>query len=597
MRVILHGAGLLCILGNHPSSGGRASGQGSHVITAFSTDMKRNGAGRLARRGLLGVLVLTLTGTTALAQGGAQPPPISQSPTIDRDRLDRQDPSIPRAAAPVRLPSAPASVVATAATQVALTEVRYEGSSLPQAVLDDAVRPFIGMPLERDMLQKLADTITGVYAKSDVAFYGVSIPAQTGAGGVLVIRVVEGRIVTYALKSETKSTPKRLIDAHVRRLMRETPTHKSTIERTLSLLRDIPGQTVQAQLRGTGTPGELALDLDVKRKQVEVTLNVNNRGVVNVTTGAQAQAAVAFNGLLREGDTTRLSGYLPFQAKRYQFYSLSHQTPLGTAGTTIGLTGAYVRTRTRDLDIVGEAKQAGIVVTHPLIRSYKRNLTLTASFDGTNSDNYYLDTAFGGFRTRAARLGASWSAIGDKSGYGVSLSLSHGFDGLGSRAIVGYSKSAFRKANLQGTFVQELSGTLAAKVTTRAQYSPDKLPTTERFMLGGEGAGLAFRDGFLTADKAIAASAEISLRVLGTKTSTRGLSVFAYADGALARSYARPLYGLRADDYSLATAGGGVRITPLPGWVATAQIAVPVKYPYDGMSKKARFFFGVSRTI
>lgn len=547
------------------------------------------------RHALVAVTALaTLATSPALAQGTAQP--VSETPTVDRDRLDRQDPAIPRAAVPVQLPKAPVTV-AGPQTQVQLTQVRYEGATLKREILDAAIAPFIGAPLDRTTLQKLADAVSAVYAKSDIAFYGVSIPAQSGAKGILIIRVVEGRIVQYALSGETRSTPKRLIDAHVKRLMRDTPTHKSTIERTLSLLRDIPGQTVQAKLRGAGKPGELALDLEVSRKQVEITLNINNRGVYNVTTGAQTQLSVAFNGLLREGDTTRLGGYIPVHPSRYQFYTASHQTPIGSSGTTIGLSGAYVRTRTRDLGILGEAKQGGIVVAHPLIRSYKRNLTATASLDGTNSDNYYLDTAFGGFRSRAVRLGASWSSVGDSSGYGTSISLSQGLNALGARPVEGYSKASFRKANLQATVVKEIGAKLVAKVSLRGQYTPDRLPVTERFVLGGEGAGVAFRDGFLTADKAVAGSAELSWRVLGAKGAARGFSVFAYVDGALANSKARPAYGLVNEDYSLASAGGGARITPLKGWSLTAQVAVPVKKPFDGMSGKARFFFSIARVI
>jgi hemolysin activation/secretion protein len=565
-------------------------------MRAFSNITNGMVAGRSLRCGLLAMgAALAALVQPALAQGTA--PDVNESPTLNRDRLDRVEAPVPRAAAPVQLPAAPVSVAAGAPAQVALTQVRYEGATLAPEVLDAATRPFVGSPLDRDTLQKLANAVSAAYAQSDIAFYAVSIPAQSGAGGVLVVRVVEGRIVEYKLASETRSTPKHLIAAHVRRLMLETPTHKSTIERTLSLLRDIPGQTVQANLRGTNKPGELALDLDVKRKQVEVTLNLNNRGVFNVTTGVQAQVAVAVNGLLREGDTTRLSAYVPFEPHRYQFYSASHATPIGSSGTTLGLSGGYVRTRTRGLEILGEAKQLGIVIVHPLIRSYKRNLSLTASLDGTNSDNYYLDTAFGGFRTRAIRLGANWSSIGKTSGYGLSLSLSQGLDGLGARAIEGYSKTDFSKANVQTTFVKELSSKVAAKATVRAQYSPDPLPTTERFVLGGEGAGLAFRDGFLTADKAAALGAELSWRVAGAKAGGRGLTVFAYADGAVAGSYARPLYGLPNADYSLASAGGGVRIAPIKGWLASAQIAIPVKTPFSGMSKKGRLFFSVSRTL
>ncbi|MGH6745734.1 ShlB/FhaC/HecB family hemolysin secretion/activation protein [Novosphingobium sp.] len=529
--------------------------------------------------------------------------PSPQAPIIDRDRVDRQDPDVPRVPAPAQVPQAQTPVVATPAAPsggagVALTGLQYEGSTLPKPLLDKAVAAFIGAPLNRDNLQKIANALSTTYGQSDIAFFAVSIPQQVPTGGVLTVRVLEGRITRYTLDGKTRSTPTRLIDAQVKRLLRETPTHKSTIERTISLLRDIPGQTVQASLKQTPTPGELALDLKVDRKQVDVTLNVNNNGIVNVTTGVQTQLSVAVNGVLREGDTTRFSGNLPFNPDRYQFYSLSHATPIGSNGTTLGVSGAYVRTKTRDLNIIGEAKQGGIAISHPLIRSYRRNLSLSLSLDGTNSTNYFLDTAFGGFKTRALRLGTVWSSIDKTGGYAISTSLSQGLDALGARPIEGYSDASFRKANVQLTAIKELTKAVSVKATLRGQYSGDRLPTTERFPLGGEGAGMAYRIGIITSDKAAAGSLELSWRVAGKPAgATRGLTVFAYTDGALAHSYERPAYRLAAQDFSLATAGAGVRVTPVKGWTATAQIAVPVKSPSEFYSKKARFFFSVNRTV
>ncbi|WP_442045443.1 ShlB/FhaC/HecB family hemolysin secretion/activation protein [Novosphingobium sp. YAF33] len=549
---------------------------------------------------MAGLLLPSMPFQAAQAQIAAPSP---QAPIIDRDRVDRQDPDVPRVPAPAQVPQAQTPVVATPAAPsggagVALTGLRYEGSTLPKPLLDKAVAAFIGAPLNRDNLQKIANAISTTYGQSDIAFFAVSIPQQVPTGGVLTVRVLEGRITRYTLDGKTRSTPTRLIDAQVKRLLRETPTHKSTIERTISLLRDIPGQTVQASLKQTPTPGELALDLKVDRKQVDVTLNVNNNGIVNVTTGVQTQLSAAVNGVLREGDTTRFSGNLPFNPDRYQFYSLSHATPIGSNGTTLGVSGAYVRTKTRDLNIIGEAKQGGIAISHPLIRSYRRNLSLSLSLDGTNSTNYFLDTAFGGFKTRALRLGTVWSSIDKTGGYAISTSLSQGLDALGARPIEGYSDASFRKANVQLTAIKELTKAVSVKATLRGQYSGDRLPTTERFPLGGEGAGMAYRIGIITSDKAAAGSLELSWRVAGKPAgATRGLTVFAYTDGALAHSYERPAYRLAAQDFSLATAGAGVRVTPVKGWTATAQIAVPVKSPSEFYSKKARFFFSVNRTV
>ncbi|WP_443478545.1 ShlB/FhaC/HecB family hemolysin secretion/activation protein [Novosphingobium aerophilum] len=559
---------------------------------------------RLSRR--LGLLLAGLLLQSAPCQSAQAQilVPVPQSPTIDRDRIDRQDPNVPRVPAPTQVPQAQPPVVAGTSNTpsrgpgVMLNALRYEGSTLPRATLDKAVAAFIGAPLNQDNLQKIANVISATYAQSDIAFYAVTVPPQVPTGGVITIRVLEGRITEYALDGKTKSTPTRLIDAQVKRLMRETPTHKSSIERTISLLRDIPGQTVQASLKPTARPGELALDLKVERKQIDVTLNVNNAGVVNVTTGVQSQVGVSVNGVLREGDTTRLSGNVPFNPERYQFYSVSHATPIGSNGTTLGVSGAYVRTKTKDLDIVGEAKQAGIAISHPLIRSYRRNLSLSLSLDGTNSNNYFLDTTFGGFKTRAVRLGTVWSSIDKTGGYAISTSLSQGLDGLGARPIEGYSEAGFRKANVQITAVKELSKTISVRATVRGQYTRDKLPTTERFSLGGDEAGMAYRVGIITADKAAAGGLEVNWRVAGKPAaSARGLTVFAYTDAALAHSYARPAYALASENVTLATAGGGVRITPIKGWTASAQVAVPVKSPYEYYSKKARFFFSVSRTV
>lgn len=572
-------------------------------MTASAIPSPPSRSRRLARKlGLLmaGLLLPSMPFQAAQAQIAAPSP---QAPIIDRDRVDRQDPDVPRVPAPAQVPQAQTPVVATPAAPsggagVALTGLRYEGSTLPKPLLDKAVAAFIGAPLNRDNLQKIANAISTTYGQSDIAFFAVSIPQQVPTGGVLTVRVLEGRITRYTLDGKTRSTPTRLIDAQVKRLLRETPTHKSTIERTISLLRDIPGQTVQASLKQTPTPGELALDLKVDRKQVDVTLNVNNNGIVNVTTGVQTQLSVAVNGVLREGDTTRFSGNLPFNPDRYQFYSLSHATPIGSNGTTLGVSGAYVRTKTRDLNIIGEAKQGGIAISHPLIRSYRRNLSLSLSLDGTNSTNYFLDTAFGGFKTRALRLGTVWSSIDKTGGYAISTSLSQGLDTLGARPIEGYSDASFRKANVQLTAIKELTKAVSVKATLRGQYSGDRLPTTERFPLGGEGAGMAYRIGIITSDKAAAGSLELSWRVAGKPAgATRGLTVFAYTDGALAHSYERPAYRLAAQDFSLATAGAGVRVTPVKGWTATAQIAVPVKSPSEFYSKKARFFFSVNRTV
>jgi hemolysin activation/secretion protein len=525
-------------------------------------------------------------------------------PTIDRDRPDRLEPQIappeaarPRSAAPDGAPPVQIAPAAPAAASTLLARLRYAGTSLPPARLDAAAAAYIGRPLTTATLQSVANAISAVYAESDIAFYSVSIPAQIPAGGVLTVRLVEGRLRDYRLSGLSPSTPTGLIAAHMRRLMRDTPLRKSSLQRALSLLRDIPGQTVDAQVRQLSQTGDLQIDLVVKRRQLQIGLLIDNSGVSNVVDGVQAQASVTIHGLAREGDSTKMSAYLPFTPDRYQYYSLSHGTPVGSDGMTLTAQIAHMQTRSRDSRIKGDATLAGVTLTYPLIRSVKSNVALTASLDGVDSSNYFLDIRFGDYRSRAVRLGASWSRADATSGYALSAVVSQGLNALGARPFTGFSETGFTKVNIGAVLVQPITKKLTVRTLFKGQYSKDDLPVTERFALGGRGAGMAFRTGTLTAEQVVAGSAELSWSLPARSPLLRKTSLFAYADGAIAHATARPVYGLAAQDHALASAGGGVRIGLGPKWRLSAEAAVPVKRPGAAYSRKARFFFGVGRTF
>ncbi|HKY79894.1 MAG TPA: ShlB/FhaC/HecB family hemolysin secretion/activation protein, partial [Sphingobium sp.] len=301
--------------------------------------------------------------------------------------------------------------------------------------------------------------------------------------------------------------------------------------------------------------------------------------------------------LLREGDSTRVAGYLPFYPERYQFYSLSHTTPIGSDGMSLTAHGARVETRQRGGASEGEATLAGLGLSYPLVRSNRTMLTASASVDGIDSDNYFLDVRFGDYRSRAIRLGATWSRTEATSGHAVSAVVSRGVDMLGAKAFTGFSETRFTKVNLQAVAVQGVSRTLSLKLSAKGQYSGDRLPVTERFSLGGRGAGMAFRLGVLTAEQAVAGGAELTWAPSVKSPPLKNGALFIYADGATAHAVARPFYRLAAQDFTLASVGGGVRIGLGAQWRASAEVALPVKRPDDSYSRKARFFFGVGRAF
>lgn len=535
---------------------------------------------------------LALAWLAAAATAAAAAPP--GTPTIDRDRADRVAPVIPDAPPP-RTGKGAAEVAARPAAEVTLRGFRYEGSSLPAAVLDDALRPFLGRPLTAETLQAVARSAAAAHAAGGIAYYAVSIPAQVPSGGVLTLRVVEGRLADYRLTNITRSTPTRLIAADMEQLMRERPLRRSSLERKLALLRDVPGQSLDAQVRQLDPAGALALDLTSRRKQLEVGVTLDNNGISNVASGVQAQLAVTVNGLLREADTTRLSAYLPFHPDRYQFYSASHGTAIGSDGLRLTGSLAHLRTRTRDSNLRGRARLAGVTASYPLVRSARSNLSLSLSLDGVDSSNYFLDVRFGDYRSRALRLAASWSRVDEKTGYAASAVFSRGLDVLGARPFAGFSEVRFGKLDVQAVAARSVSAKLVAKLAVKAQYSSSRLPVTERFSLGGSGAGLAFRAGDVTADKGIAGSLELS-RQLPAQGKVPRLVLFAYADGGLGHVAARPDFRLPPRDYALASAGGGLRLAA-GGWHASAQLAVPLRRPRRDRGAAPRLLLAIGRTF
>ncbi|MDB5712900.1 MAG: surface antigen, partial [Sphingomonadales bacterium] len=325
----------------------------------------------------LGRAALLLAATLpVLTPASAQPTRNSETPstlpTVDRDRSDRSVPQLPRGDA-TRLPgsttSVSPSVGGTSATIATLSEVRYQGASLPGPYLAKATASFIGKPMTTERLTALATAVGTAYSQSDIAYYSVVIPPQIPTGGILIVRVVEGVVTHYTINGAVDPATTDRVAAQIRHIMRETPLRKSVLDRAISLIRDLPGQSVEARIRQLDLNGALVIDLTTSRKKANIAVTVDNNGVANVIDTFQAQVAVSANNLIRDGDQTRVSSYVPLHPDRYQYYSISHSTPIGDDGLTFTLSGAHLRTRTYDRTTVGNATLAGGMLSYPLIRS------------------------------------------------------------------------------------------------------------------------------------------------------------------------------------------------------------------------------------
>ncbi len=500
-------------------------------------------------------LLFVIAATAALplvanAQGGAN--------ISDRDRADRAPPRVQGPARPPpKLHNGAAAVASVAFKPFELRTVRIDGSTLAPSTLAVAYKPYIGRTLDAKMLAGLARDISAAYAHSNVALYTVGVPTQDFDGGQLRISVIEGYVAGGAVhvSGNKKVTP--LIVAQIDKLTPGRPLRRLSLERRLSLIRDIPGVTINADMQRTGQPGAVRMAVDATQKSYDWSINLTNRG-----TAYLGRTQVTLDGtlysLLRGGDATRFTFVAPTVLKRFQYYALNHRTPLGDDGAVLSVGGGYLRTRPRGSNIHGDASLTNAAISFPVLRGYDRSLYITGGIDGVNSHNALLGQTLSIERTRALRLSVSYGETGPKSAASFNLSASHGIDGLGARTANRLlAKPDFSKVTAQAAYDRALNRTIVARLRAAAQYSDDILPGSEMFSLGGDQFGRAFQTSYATGDSGYAGAVELAWRPAFMPKKAQGSELYGFADAGQVEFNRRYGYGAK---FYLASAGAGVRV-------------------------------------
>ena len=500
------------------------------------------------------------------------PAPAAPAPLIlDRGRVDRA-PLVPADSAPAGPPGGRTAIEARA-NGVTIQRILFDHGAVPAPVAAAAQR-FVGQSATGETLAALGKAMADAYARSDIALYSVVVPRQSFARGEVHILAIEGFIerATF-VKGET-----RLLRAYARALAAERPLRRRTLERYVSLMRDVPGGKIDVQLlRGT-KPGGVVLQIAATRKHREAALGFDNQGP-SLLGDAEMRGELHAYSLLRDGDRTDLTGLASPDFHHLLYVAGAHATPLGDEGATITASAGYIVTRPRHSLIEGHATTFGVTASWPLIRGYRRNLTASIGLDGVDSDAAAFGTSLSSDRTRALRGALGYAMSGTKAAFTAGLTISRGLDILGARGTANATDTVFTKVNGRVTYDRQVAARWFVHLRAAGQYSAERLAAAERFAVGGADFGRAFDSALLSGDRGAAGSAELAWR---PKLPTRlaGSEVYGFVDGARLRIAAR--YPYAAGTFGLASAGGGVRLAY--GNRASIQIegASAIDQPYSG---------------
>lgn len=535
----------------------------------------------------------------------AQEVPPAADPGVIRQRFE--PPPTPSAESDTTLeePTKPAVTRTDSDVSFTLSDVVITGVSVyGERVFDELWQPHVGNEVSLGVLSEIAASITVRYRNDGFVLSRAVVPIQDVTEGRVTIQVFEGYVDEVRIEGTVARS--KLWDWHVDQLKQSTPLNAKTLERTVLLLNDLPGNSVRAILNASDqNVGASTITFVPSTSKFSAYFDSNNRGT-RFLGPHQAEVGLGVYSWLGRYESTNLRVNQTYN-KDLSLFTLEHSEVLCACGTRLSLSGSYLRTEPgsvlRELDVEGESFSGALAVSHPVIRSRGMNLTTYGRFEVLDSSNDVAKLSLSEDKVRSLRVGASFDAT-DRF-RGVSLALLELSQGL---PIFGATKSrddALSRPGADGTFtrlyaraqrLQRIGPGINLLYQMSGQYAFHRLLAPEQFSFGGEDFGRGYDAAELIGDHGLASLVEVHWgRALGYKY-LEGTQLFvSYDYGSIWRRDETQPGGKRSGASSFAF---GARLNVVSWLAARVTAALPLTrsptIDRDDGKKRMRFFFGLT---
>jgi hemolysin activation/secretion protein len=402
----------------------------------------------------------------------------------------------PTAKDPLR-PSTPASSDVT----FEVKSFVLEGISLlPEASVQEILKPWVGRPVNFDDLQKACDAVMEFYRKNGFTVQAI-LPPQKIANGVVKILVTEAKLSSVIV--DTPDGPTRFSKETAAEYITYAnpigqPLNSKAIERALIILNETPGVMVSSQLEPGEKDGDTALRMQLTQPQwYQGKVEANTYG--SRTTGAN-QGVIALNGInpLGIGDQVSVNG---IYSDGSQYVQGAYSLPGSKDGLRFGVSGTFLNYKNVSNYAqsasagYGDAWTTGISAAYPLIREQGTNLNLNANYDIKSYMNKNLLTmqTISSYNIKNTSLGLSGNHYDSFGGGGVSsgsVTAVLGYLDILGTSMQGYGQytpSSFTKFTFAGNRTQQLTedGETSLYMAVNGQFSSVNLNSAEQIYMGG----------------------------------------------------------------------------------------------------------------
>lgn len=479
------------------------------------------------------------------AAGSAQAQPF--------DRPAQERPEIPAYEAPsaerpeLVLPEIPEVRAAPGGPRVLVRAFEIQGSRVfGEEDFAPLLAPWIGREIDTQDLVAVRDAITRLYVEHGYLNSGAVVPDQDLGGGVVVIRVVEGRLADVEV-SGTRHYRKGVLRRRVS-LGAGVPLDVTRLEESLQILQQDPRiERVNARLRPGDEPGDAVLELHVEEaRRWRLVLGADNWS--NPAFGGyEGDVYGRDENLLGFGDS--LGAHFRAGAGIWRFDG-SYEFPVSARGTLVRVAGEVsdseiVEKPFSELDIETRYHSVRIGLEHPLWRSVQTQLRLGLSadwrrartricafeqilggcdpfaFPGSGADEDDGETTVSALRITQELVHRDLDqVIAARSMLSIGLPIL----GASDRDIPAGALGLGGLRNPDGEFVAWLAQLQWARrfepwgvqaiFRVDAQLASDALPSLERFPIGGHLSVRGYRENQLVRDQGVVTSLELRVPIL-----------------------------------------------------------------------------------
>lgn len=343
-------------------------------------------------------------------------------------------------------------------------------------------------------IYKLCQFIDSNYAQKGYFLARAYPPPQTIENGVLVIRIMEGRLGEVQVVGNRRYTTKFIQNYFTR--LQGRPLRYDDFMRALLLLNensDLSAGAVFEKGKEVGT-ADLIIRVD-DNLPIHLYLNANNYGR-KLTTNFRAGGRLDCGNLLCNGDTLSIAEVVGFPMDALYFSDVKYRVPLTSNGAFLEL--AYLWSKFdvevfRNFHLVGKSVIYTIKGSYALTRSRNLSVDFFSYFDFKQIQNFALGSLTSYDKLRVLTTGFLIDHYNPKQGRDylnarVGCGIPHFLGGLkvdaphSSRPPAG---GRFIVFNADYDRLQHLPYDAFLYLHASGQYSPGKLTVPEQIYIGG----------------------------------------------------------------------------------------------------------------